>query len=424
MKIFLPILFALNFNICLTFFWCVFARASRGVVHPSKALYWRISNAAAEKVAYFVSYIHGFLESDEKNTKTKGDQRSKVYSLSKYDSTWKKETAGMILPFFVGEDLENDQPVFEDLARLPHIVMSGVSGSGKSTHIRSFLECMARAASRTHLEIVAIDGKLIELHFFEKERRVKISVCDDPALFFEEVEKIETEMMRRLSMLRKAYCLNIDEYNAFGGEKLPYIVFLVEEFGRLFDNGNSMEVKKKNARMAKMLADIAEVARSTGIHMVLTTQNPSVRSIPPSVFAQMGATLSFRLKRKVDSERVFSELVCDLWAHQLEGKGAFLYVSGSQRFVGVAPKTDLKDFAFYGKMKKSRIKRMIELFLLGKPGEKIKLDILSEIFFLENDRNFKETLIAPLMKKMQAKPLKDGKKISAYLMPENLQKQS
>ena len=423
-------------NIVITFLWCVFARASRGVVSPEAVIekVKRLSDAVAEKVTYCVKLIHGFLPYELPQGAQEGTENvsyvPKTYKMSKYDDIWEEATKGMLIPVFLGEDIKTGAPNWACATKFPHGMICGKSDGGKSTFVRGLLECFAKANARTPLEVVAIDGKQTELHPFSHEKRVKIDVHfeNDQNQFFNEVKRIHGLMYERIVFLRQNKCTDIKEYNReHADDPMKWIIFLVDEFGRLYKKGEKKEDKAQNAMISKYLSEIAEMARAAGIIMILTTQNPSCNVIPAAVFGQMGATMAFRLNHKKDSERVLNERIGDYWAHKLQGKGFFVYRSGQFNFAGLSAYNELSDFPWYAEYKglanpKGKYAEQKEqanayiLSLLQKKDEAIvSIEDLAHHLSVPNDKKYRDSILMPVLADFpQKQAIKKGKKIHAY----------
>ncbi len=240
----------------------------------------------------------------------------------------------MDLPVVLGKTISNEL-FMVDLAKMPHILMAGATGQGKSVGLNVLLTSLIYKKHPSQLKLVLVDPKKVELSLFNKLERhflAKIPNNDD-AIITDTKQVVNTlnsltiEMDARYDLLKDAGTRNIKEYNAKfikrrlnpekGHRFLPYIVLVVDELADLMMTAGK-EVEAPIARLAQL-------ARAIGIHLVLATQRPSVNVITGTIKANFPARLSFRVTSKIDSRTILDAGGAD----QLVGMGDMLFSQGS-----------------------------------------------------------------------------------------------
>jgi len=243
------------------------------------------------------------------------------------DDRFAKST--MELPIAFGRTITNEVFV-ADLATMPHLLMAGATGMGKSVGINMLLASLLYKKHPSQLKIVMVDPKKVELsvynnierHFLAKLPDGEEAIITDTKKVVHTLNSLCIEMDTRYSLLKDAGCRNLKEYNPKfisrklnpneGHRFLPYIVVVIDELADL------MIVAGKEIEMP--IARLAQLARAVGIHLVLATQRPSVNVITGLIKANFPARLSFRVTTKVDSKIILDEGGAD----QLVGKGDML----------------------------------------------------------------------------------------------------
>ena len=240
----------------------------------------------------------------------------------------------MDLPVVLGKTISNEVFMI-DLAKMPHILMAGATGQGKSVGLNVLLTSLIYKKHPSQLKLVLIDPKKVELSLFNKlERHFLARIPDnEEAIITDTKQVINTlnsltiEMDARYDLLKDAGTRNIKEYNAKfvkrrlnpekGHRFLPYIVLVIDELADLMMTAGK-EVETPIARLAQL-------ARAIGIHLVLATQRPSVNVITGTIKANFPARLSFRVTSKIDSRTILDAGGAD----QLVGMGDMLFSQGS-----------------------------------------------------------------------------------------------
>ena len=242
--------------------------------------------------------------------------------------------ADKALPVVLGKTISNEVFV-TDLSKMPHLLMAGATGQGKSVGLNVILTSLLYKKHPSQLKFVLVDPKKVELTLFNKiERHYLAKLPDSEEAIITDTQKVIhtlnslcIEMDQRYDLLKEAACRNIKEYNQKyihrrlnpekGHRYLPYIVLVIDELADLMMTAGK-EVETPIARLAQL-------ARAIGIHLVIATQRPSVNVITGVIKANFPARLSFRVTSKVDSRTILDAGGAD----QLIGQGDMLLSMGS-----------------------------------------------------------------------------------------------
>lgn len=246
----------------------------------------------------------------------------------------KFQNSDMELPIAIGKTISNETFTF-DLAKMPHLLMAGATGQGKSVGLNAMLVSLLYKKHPSQLKFVLVDPKKVELTLFNKiERHFLAKLPDEEEPIITDTSKVVTtlnslcvEMDDRYELLKIAQCRNIKEYNnkfvkrklnpENGHRYLPYIVLVVDEFADLIMTAGK-EVETPIARLAQL-------ARAIGIHLIIATQRPSVNIITGTIKANFPARIAFRVTSKIDSRTILDAGGAD----QLIGRGDMLFSTGS-----------------------------------------------------------------------------------------------
>ena len=244
------------------------------------------------------------------------------------------QEAEMELPIALGKTISNETFVV-DLAKMPHLLMAGATGQGKSVGLNAVLTSLLYKKHPAEVKFVLVDPKKVELTLFNKIERHYLAKLPDSgdAIITDNAKVVNTlnslcvEMDNRYSLLKDAMVRNIKEYNdKFKARKLnpenghrflPYIVLVVDEFADLIMTAGK-EVETPIARLAQL-------ARAIGIHLIIATQRPSVNVITGLIKANFPARIAFRVTSKIDSRTILDTQGAD----QLIGRGDMLYTNGN-----------------------------------------------------------------------------------------------
>jgi S-DNA-T family DNA segregation ATPase FtsK/SpoIIIE len=262
------------------------------------------------------------------------NKKATIVSMRSVIASQKFQNSKMQLPIAFGKTISNETFVV-DLAKMPHLLMAGATGQGKSVGLNAVLTSLLYKKHPAEVKFVLVDPKKVELTLFNKIERHYLAKLPDSedAIITDNTKVINTlnslciEMDNRYEMLKNAFCRNIAEYNAkFKARKLnpndghaflPYIVLVVDEFADLIMTAGK-EVETPIARLAQL-------ARAIGIHLIIATQRPSVNVITGIIKANFPARIAFRVTSKIDSRTILDGSGAD----QLIGRGDMLYTQGN-----------------------------------------------------------------------------------------------
>ncbi|WP_242204380.1 DNA translocase FtsK [Aestuariivivens insulae] len=262
------------------------------------------------------------------------NKNATVVSMRSVIASKKFQNSEMQLPIALGKTISNETLVV-DLAKMPHLLMAGATGQGKSVGLNAVLTSLLYKKHPAEVKFILVDPKKVELTLFNKIERHYLAKLPDSedAIITDNTKVINTlnslciEMDNRYELLKNAMCRNIAEYNAKfkarklnpndGHQFLPYIVLVVDEFADLIMTAGK-EVETPIARLAQL-------ARAIGIHLIIATQRPSVNVITGIIKANFPARIAFRVTSKIDSRTILDGSGAD----QLIGRGDMLYTQGN-----------------------------------------------------------------------------------------------
>ena len=263
------------------------------------------------------------------------NRKRELVRLEQIIGTAKFAEAAMELPVALGKTIEGE--VFlQDLTKMPHLLIAGATGSGKSVGLNALITGFLYACHPTNLKFVMIDPKKIELQQYRDLRNHFLAIPEDvdEAIITEVTDALsilkscELEMEARYDLLQKARVRGIKDYNgcyrdgtldaAHGHKHLPYIVVIIDELADLMMTAGK-DIEAPIARLAQM-------ARAVGIHLVLATQRPSVDVITGLIKANFPSRVAFQVASKIDARTILDQN----GAEQLVGNGDMLYMSGSR----------------------------------------------------------------------------------------------
>ena len=283
------------------------------------------------------------------------NQKPQTVSMKSVLGSERFQKCGYELPFGIGKTISNESYV-ADLAKMPHILMAGATGQGKSVGINAIIGSLLYSKHPAELKFVLVDPKKVELSLYKKiERHFLAKLPDAEEAIITDVRKVVRtlnslciEMDNRYELLKDAQVRNIKEYNAkfiarklnpYDGHRfLPYIVLVVDEFADLIMTAGK-EVEAPIARLAQL-------ARAIGIHLIIATQRPSVNIITGTIKANFPARIAFRVISRVDSGTILDTNGAD----QLVGRGDMLLSTGNDlvrlqcAFIDTPEVEDITDF--------------------------------------------------------------------------------
>lgn len=263
------------------------------------------------------------------------NQNPDVVSMRTVIASEKFQNTDMALPLALGKTISNETYI-TDLAKMPHLLMAGATGQGKSVGLNAILVSLLYKRHPAEVKFVLVDPKKVELTLFNKIERHYLAKLpgEEEAIITDTKKVINTlnslciEMDQRYEILKEAHARNIKEYNAKflarklnpqnGHRFLPYIVLVIDEFADLIMTAGK-EVETPIARLAQL-------ARAIGIHLIIATQRPSVNIITGTIKANFPSRIAFRVTAKIDSRTILDAGGAD----QLIGRGDMLLSTGSE----------------------------------------------------------------------------------------------
>ncbi|MHB9153625.1 MAG: DNA translocase FtsK [Spirochaetales bacterium] len=309
-------------------------------------------------------------------------------------------TAKMEIPYALGKDISGEVQ-FSDLTQMPHLLIAGATGSGKSVCVNAIILSILYRRTPEEVKLILIDPKIVELKLYNDIPHLLTPVVTDPKRAFQALQYCICEMERRYLILDKAGVRDVKSYNKrvkernLAQEKLPYIVVIVDEFADLMaTTGKELEAT---------LARLAAMSRAVGIHLVLATQRPSIDVITGLIKANIPSRIAFMVASKFDS-RIIIDMV---GAEKLLGRGDMLY-SGAQD-----PFPVRMQGAFVSEEEVERAVAHVKT--LGEPEY-----IDDEIFYDEEEENAEPGLFDdgegdPLFEKALEIVLQQGKASASYI---------
>lgn len=262
------------------------------------------------------------------------NSKPETVSMRSVLSSEKFQKSKYALPCAIGKTISNETYVF-DLAKMPHILMAGATGQGKSVGLNAIVASLLYCKHPSELKFVMVDPKKVELTLYNRiERHYLAKLPDSEDAIITDVKKVVRtlnslciEMDQRYDLLKQAECRNIIEYNekfkarkllpTEGHRFLPYIVLVVDEFADL--------IMTAGREVEAPIARLAQLARAIGIHLIIATQRPSVNIITGSIKANFPARIAFRVISQVDSKTILDQS----GANQLIGRGDMLLSTGN-----------------------------------------------------------------------------------------------
>ncbi|MFK5958903.1 MAG: DNA translocase FtsK [Lutibacter sp.] len=262
------------------------------------------------------------------------NKKPTMVSMKSVISSTKFQKSEMELPIALGKTISNETFVV-DLTKMPHLLMAGATGQGKSVGLNAVLTSLLYKKHPAEVKFVLVDPKKVELTLFNKIERHYLAKLPDTeeAIITDTTKVVNTlnslclEMDARYDLLKNAMVRNIKEYNVKfkarklnpndGHKFLPYIVLVIDEFADL--------IMTAGKEIETPIARLAQLARAIGIHLIVATQRPSVNVITGIIKANFPARAAFRVTSKIDSRTILDSQGAD----QLIGKGDMLFSGGN-----------------------------------------------------------------------------------------------
>ncbi|MCX6251161.1 MAG: DNA translocase FtsK 4TM domain-containing protein [Bacteroidetes bacterium] len=262
------------------------------------------------------------------------NQNPEIVSIKSLIASDKFQKSSFDLPFVLGKTISNEIYI-ADLTKLPHILMAGATGQGKSVGLNTIITSLLYKKHPSVIKFIMIDPKKVELSLFSKiERHYLAKLPDSDEAIITDTKKVirtlnslNIEMDKRYDLLQDAQVRNIKEYNEkFIARKLnpendhkflPYLILVIDEFADL--------IMTAGREIETPLTRLAQLARAVGIHLIIATQRPSVNIITGTIKANFPARIAFRVISKIDSRTILDSSGAD----QLIGRGDMLLSTGS-----------------------------------------------------------------------------------------------
>ena len=263
------------------------------------------------------------------------NKKPSIVSMKSVLSSQRFQNTKMDLPIALGKTISNETFVV-DLAKMPHLLMAGATGQGKSVGLNAVLSSLLYKKHPAEVKFVLVDPKKVELTLFNKIERhylaklpdTEEAIITDTTMVINTLNSLCIEMDNRYDLLKNAYVRNIKEYNTKfiarklnpdnGHRFLPYIVLVIDEFADL--------IMTAGKEIETPIARLAQLARAIGIHLIVATQRPSVNVITGIIKANFPVRVAFRVTSKIDSRTILDFQGAD----QLIGKGDMLISDGNE----------------------------------------------------------------------------------------------
>ena len=232
----------------------------------------------------------------------------------------------MELPLVIGRKV-NNEVFMADLARMPHLLVAGATGMGKSVGLNVIISSLLNKLSPDELKLVLIDPKQVELSVYETIAKPYLahlpgypSIIIEPQQAKDTLDAVIRLMESRYTLLKAAGVRNIQDYNGLSGhEALPYYVVIIDEYGDLILSANDRSMEKSICRLAQK-------ARAVGIHMIISTQHPNSKIVTGPIKANFTTRIAFRTATGNDSRVILDRM----GAEKLTGRGDMLFFGGGE----------------------------------------------------------------------------------------------
>ena len=249
------------------------------------------------------------------------NERENVY-LSEIISSKEFKNKDIKLPIALGKSIAGN-PIIGDLTSMPHLLIAGTTGSGKSVCINTLILSLLYKLTPDKCKFILIDPKMLELSTYERIPHLLCPVITEPKRAASVLGWVVKEMENRYRLMTKEGVRNIDGYNKKHSLPMPYIVVIVDEMSDL------MLVAGKE--IENYIQKLSQMARAAGIHIIMATQRPSVDVITGTIKANFPTRISFQVTSKIDSRTILGEQ----GAEQLLGKGDMLYMTSANRIIRI-----------------------------------------------------------------------------------------
>lgn len=218
------------------------------------------------------------------------------------------------LPICLGADITG-KPLFADLAKMPHLLVAGTTGSGKSVGLNTFVLSLIARKKPNELKLVMIDPKRIEFATYNNQKYMLYPVITENSMAVAALKNLVDEMEKRYEMLQDNMVKNIGEYNQKADEVMPYIVCVIDEFADLMSS---------DKEVGGYVQRLAQKARAAGIHLIMATQRPSVDVVTGVLKANFPSRIAYKTASGTDSRTILDTV----GAENLIGRGDALFLAG------------------------------------------------------------------------------------------------
>jgi len=304
------------------------------------------------------------------------------------------------LTMILGKDIVG-KPFITDLKKLPHLLIAGTTGSGKSVGLNAMILSMLYKNSPDKLKLIMIDPKMLEFSIYNDIPHLLTPVITKPTEAINALANMVAEMEKRYAMMADTKTKNIENYNEKarknGYEELPYIVVVIDELADL------MMTSGKECELS--IARLAQMARASGIHLIVATQRPSVDVVTGLIKANLPSRISYKVGQKVDSKVILDSL----GAESLLGRGDMLFTPpGMSGLVRIhAPWSDEKEIEEVVEFLKSQREAQYDISFLKEK--------LEDGFSGAGDSSTSIGNLDPLYEEAKAVVLSDRKSSISYL---------
>ena len=312
------------------------------------------------------------------------NKKPSIVSMKSVLSSQKFQNTKMELPLALGKTISNETYIV-DLAKMPHLLMAGATGQGKSVGLNAVLASLIYKKHPAEIKFVLVDPKKVELTLFNKIERhylaklpdTEEAIITDTTAVINTLNSLCIEMDNRYDLLKNAFVRNIKEYNTKfiarklnpenGHKYLPYIVLVIDEFADL--------IMTAGKEIETPIARLAQLARAIGIHLIVATQRPSVNVITGIIKANFPTRVAFRVTSKIDSRTILDAQGAD----QLIGKGDMLISTANElirlqcAFVDTPEVEKLTDFI--GSQKAYTSAYILPEYIGEESGTSVEVDI-------------------------------------------------
>lgn len=250
---------------------------------------------------------------------------------------------------------EKGEEIYGDLAKMPHMLVAGQTGSGKSVFLNTVITALLMKNSPLDMKMILIDPKMVEFDRFKPIHHVRYVSETSEAVSV--LQQLCNEMDRRYAILAQAGCRDIDDYNSTSKKKMPKIVLVIDELADMMGN------KQYKKGVEQNIVRIAQKSRASGIHMILATQRPSTNIITGVIKANIPCRVALRVFSNIDSRVILDKSGAEL----LNGYGDMLYIDGQ------SPKVTRLQGGFITKREMENV--IYQLVQDNQPDNQFKIDL-------------------------------------------------